>query len=167
MTREGSIYFKGYTFKHENDGTYHIDGHLCKAKKPETPEEPSTTPEEPSTTPEEPGTTPEEPGTTPEEPGTTPETPGTTTPSESNGDNTVIDEPIVPLADEITVINDIEVPLEESISSDVVRIEEEEVPLSDSVPKTGDESRNALPFLIISLSAISVSLLSKFRRKDS
>lgn len=153
MTREGSIYFKGYTFKHENDGTYHIDGHLCKAKKPETPEEPSTTPEEPSTT--------------PEEPGTTPETPGTTTPSESNGDNTVIDEPIVPLADEITVINDIEVPLEESISSDVVRIEEEEVPLSDSVPKTGDESRNALPFLIISLSAISVSLLSKFRRKDS
>ena len=160
MTREGSIYFKGYTFKHENDGTYHIDGHLCKAKKPETPEEPSTTPEEP-------GTTPEEPGTTPEEPGTTPETPGTTTPSESNGDNTVIDEPIVPLADEITVINDIEVPLEESISSDVVRIEEEEVPLSDSVPKTGDESRNALPFLIISLSAISVSLLSKFRRKDS
>ena len=153
MTREGSIYFKGYTFKHENDGTYHIDGHLCKAKKPETPEEPSTTPEEP--------------GTTPEEPGTTPETPGTTTPSESNGDNTVIDEPIVPLADEITVINDIEVPLEESISSDVVRIEEEEVPLSDSVPKTGDESRNALPFLIISLSAISVSLLSKFRRKDS
>ena len=167
MTREGSIYFKGYTFKHENDGTYHIDGHLCKAKKPETPEEPSTTPEEPSTTPEEPGTTPEEPGTTPEEPGTTPETPGTTPSSESSNDNTVIDEPIVPLADEITVINDIEVPLEESISSDVVRIEEEEVPLSDSVPKTGDESRNALPFLIISLSAISVSLLSKFRRKDS
>ena len=160
MTREGSIYFKGYTFKHENDGTYHIDGHLCKAKKPETPEEPSTTPEEP-------GTTPEEPGTTPEEPGTTPETPGTTPSSESSNDNTVIDEPIVPLADEITVINDIEVPLEESISSDVVRIEEEEVPLSDSVPKTGDESRNALPFLIISLSAISVSLLSKFRRKDS
>ena len=153
MTREGSIYFKGYTFKHENDGTYHIDGHLCKAKKPETPEEPSTTPEEPSTT--------------PEEPGTTPETPGTTPSSESSNDNTVIDEPIVPLADEITVINDIEVPLEESISSDVVRIEEEEVPLSDSVPKTGDESRNALPFLIISLSAISVSLLSKFRRKDS
>ena len=153
MTREGSIYFKGYTFKHENDGTYHIDGHLCKAKKPETPEEPSTTPEEPSTTPEEPSTTPEEPGTTPS--------------SESSNDNTVIDEPIVPLADEITVINDIEVPLEESISSDVVRIEEEEVPLSDSVPKTGDESRNALPFLIISLSAISVSLLSKFRRKDS
>ena len=160
MTREGSIYFKGYTFKHENDGTYHIDGHLCKAKKPETPEEPSTTPEEPSTTPEEPSTTPEEPGTTPETPGTTPS-------SESSNDNTVIDEPIVPLADEITVINDIEVPLEESISSDVVRIEEEEVPLSDSVPKTGDESRNALPFLIISLSAISVSLLSKFRRKDS
>ena len=153
MTREGSIYFKGYTFKHENDGTYHIDGHLCKAKKPETPEEPSTIPEEPSTT--------------PEEPGTTPETPGTTPSSESSNDNTVIDEPIVPLADEITVINDIEVPLEESISSDVVRIEEEEVPLSDSVPKTGDESRNALPFLIISLSAISVSLLSKFRRKDS
>ena len=167
MTREGSIYFKGYTFKHENDGTYHIDGHLCKAKKPETPEEPSTTPEEPSTTPEEPSTTPEEPSTTPEEPGTTPETPGTTPSSESSNDNTVIDEPIVPLADEITVINDIEVPLEESISSDVVRIEEEEVPLSDSVPKTGDESRNALPFLIISLSAISVSLLSKFRRKDS
>ncbi len=160
MTREGSIYFKGYTFKHENDGTYHIDGHLCKAKKPETPEEPSTIPEEPSTTPEEPSTTPEEPGTTPETPGTTPS-------SESSNDNTVIDEPIVPLADEITVINDIEVPLEESISSDVVRIEEEEVPLSDSVPKTGDESRNALPFLIISLSAISVSLLSKFRRKDS
>ena len=160
MTREGSIYFKGYTFKHENDGTYHIDGHLCKAKKPETPEEPSTTPEEPSTTPEEPSTTPEEPGTTPETPGTTPS-------SESSNDNTMIDEPIIPLADEITVINDIEVPLEESISSDVVRIEEEEVPLSDSVPKTGDESRNALPFLIISLSAISVSLLSKFRRKDS
>ena len=160
MTREGSIYFKGYTFKHENDGTYHIDGHLCKAKKPETPEKPSTTPEEPSTTPEEPSTTPEEPGTTPETPGTTPS-------SESSNGNTVIDEPIVPLADEITVINDIEVPLEESISSDVVRIEEEEVPLSDSVPKTGDESRNALPFLIISLSAISVSLLSKFRRKDS
>ena len=160
MTREGSIYFKGYTFKHENDGTYHIDGHLCKAKKPETPEEPSTTPEEP-------GTTPEEPSTTPEEPGTTPETPGTTTPSESNGDNTVIDEPIVPLADEITVINDIEVPLEESISSDVVRIEEQEVPLSDSVPKTGDESRNALPFLVIGLGAMSVSLLSKSRRKDS
>ena len=153
MTREGSIYFKGYTFKHENDGTYHIDGHLCKAKKPETPEEPSTTPEEPSTT--------------PEEPGTTPETPGTTPSSESSNDNTVIDEPIVPLADEITVINDIEVPLEESISSDVVRIEEEEVPLSDSVPKTGDESRNALPFLVIGLGAMSVSLLSKSRRKDS
>ena len=153
MTREGSIYFKGYTFKHENDGTYHIDGHLCKAKKPETPEEPSTTPEEPSTTPEEPSTTPEEPSTTPS--------------SESSNDNTVIDEPIVPLADEITVINDIEVPLEESISSDVVRIEEEEVPLSDSVPKTGDESRNALPFLVIGLGAMSVSLLSKSRRKDS
>ena len=153
MTREGSIYFKGYTFKHENDGTYHIDGHLCKAKKPETPEEPSTTPEEPSTTPEEPSTTPEEPSTTPS--------------SESNNDNTVINEPIIPLADEITVINDIEVPLEESISSDVVRIEEEEVPLSDSVPKTGDESRNALPFLVIGLGAMSVSLLSKSRRKDS
>ena len=79
----------------------------------------------------------------------------------------MINEPIIPLADEITVINDIEVPLEESISSDVVRIEEEEVPLSDSVPKTGDESRNALPFLVIGLGAMSVSLLSKSRRKDS
>lgn len=134
MTREGSIYFKGYTFKHENDGTYHIDGHLCEVKKSETPEEPSTTPEESGTT-------------------------------ESDGDAITINEPSVPLADGITEINEIEVPLEESVPSDIVWIDEEDVPLTDSVPETGDESRNALPFLFISLGAISVSLLSKFKRK--
>lgn len=134
MTREGSIYFKGYTFKHENDGTYHIDGHLCEVKKSETPEEPSTTPEESGTT-------------------------------ESDGDAITINETSVPLADGITEINEIEVPLEESVPSDIVWIDEEDVPLTDSVPKTGDESRNALPFLFISLGAISVSLLSKFKRK--
>ena len=134
MTREGSIYFKGYTFKHENDGTYHIDGHLCEVKRSETPEEPSTTPEESGTT-------------------------------ESDGDAITINEPSVPLADGITEINEIEVPLEESVPSDIVWIDEEDVPLTDSVPKTGDESRNALPFLFISLGAISVSLLSKFKRK--
>ena len=140
MTQEGSVYFVGYTFKHENDG-YHIDGHLCKASTPDAPDTPDT----------------------PSEGGSS----DTSTQNDdtTDSDTVVIPDVVTPLSDGITVIPDEDVPLASSFEPDIVVLDDEQVPLSDTVPKTGDAPRTEYPFLLAGVSAMLAAVVSKAKKK--
>lgn len=152
MTQEGSVYFAGYTFKQENDG-YHIDGHLCKASAPGTPD-----------TPDIPGG--DTPGGTSGDDGTS-DTPGSTSGdgSTTNNNITVIQNIETPLSDGSMIIPDEEIPLSDIMEPDMVLLDEEEVPLSDTVPKTGDTAEAGYPFLIAGIGALVAAVISRKREK--
>lgn len=141
---EGISLFKGYSFKHEADGYYHIDGikytypGVTDSNDPVRPTNPSDTTGSDTSA----ATT-----TTTIGDITTPlaETPSAV--AASANDTVVVDDNSVALADSITTIED------------------EDVPLSDSVPKTGDESGRTWPFAAAGSTAIIAALFIKLKKR--
>ena len=169
-------YFVGYTFKHDANVYYHIDGYMVDyvknttSESEQTPESESTpeseqTPESESTpeseqTPES-ESTPESEQTPESE--STPEseqTPESGQTPESTKTNTVV-----------TIVGD-DTPLENAIETVIIEeptplvaLNDEEVPLADSVPKTGDATAMASNVGTMGLMVLGAAFVMRARRK--
>lgn len=137
----GKTYFKAYAFKYEPDG-YHVDGIEFLYK--ETPKEEPVGPENP------------------------PETPGNDDGSGENGGGSVntvtITGAVTPLAS--TVPDTVMIPDESTpLAGELVTIDEDKTPLSDSVPQTGDNSLPAAPFAAAGTAALGAAFAIKLRRR--
>lgn len=134
----GKTYFKAYAFKHEPDG-YHVDGIEFLYNK--TPDQ------------------------EPAKPTVNDDAPGENKDGGNDQNNTVaISDTVTPLASAVpdtVMIPDESVPLAE----DIVTIEEDKTPLSDSVPQTGDNSIPAAPFAAAGTAALGAALIMKLRRR--
>lgn len=156
-------YFVGYAFKRESDMSkkgYHIDGFMIDHKLvsrdyEEIPEVPGNwdpnpkTPETPSTPNTNPG------GGNGGNGGNGGGNPGTTTPVVTITDDSVA---LADMIDQAAIeILDGPVALASSVPGDVI-IGDEDVPLADSIPQTGDNAVSVLPVMLSGIAAIGAAL---------
>ena len=137
--------FAGYTFKQENDG-YHMDGFIVNLNGTYTAPTPETNPDGGS-------------GGSSSGGGSGSSNPGTTTPVVTiSGDPVALADMIDQAAVEIL---DGPVALAASVPDDVI-IDDEGVPLADSIPQTGD---NAVPVAPVAATGITALLAAFFMGK--